>query len=193
MLIFSCHADTGFETHYLEKRDDGTYYGNLDNFVGVHAVMEAYFSGRLNRDYLRVELTYDEEKDFSGACEVLETVKSTDVVVVVDVTGAVTTADVHVEKCQNRAVWEFLETALAGLNFRMYEHCDDPVSDQDETDVYIKKSQYVFFLGVPCTGGDYNDGYVSCRRANIDATREAVCRIVEGYPAFCEKEGLPLE
>ena len=41
MLIFSCHADTGFATHYLEKRDDSTYYGNLDNNAGVlHRVMD---------------------------------------------------------------------------------------------------------------------------------------------------------
>jgi hypothetical protein len=56
----------------------------------------------------------------------------------------------------------------------------------------MHRTLLLFFLGVPCTGGDYNDGYVSCRKANIDATREAVCRIAEGYPAFCEKEGLPL-
>ncbi len=193
MLVFSCHADTGYDAHYLEKRADGRFYGNLDNFVGVHAVMRAYFSGRLARDYVRIELTYDEEKDFGGAREVLETLAPTDTVVVVDVTGAPPQGDVHVEKCRNPAVWSFLERALDGLRFAMYEHCEDPVSESDETDVYKAKTERVFFLGAPCTGGDYNRGWVSCTPRTIEALSEAVCRIVEGYPAFCEKQGLPLK
>ncbi|MHC5077755.1 MAG: hypothetical protein ACYTHN_01970 [Planctomycetota bacterium] len=192
MLLFSCHSDTGFDRHYLEKRDDGTFFGNLDNFVGVHAVMRAYFSGRLDRDYVRIELTYDEEKDFGGAKEVLETVRPTDLVAVLDVTGAKTDMDFHVEKCKNKAVWDFLETTLSGMRFRMYEHCDDPVSDQDETDIYIQGTPFVFFLGVPCTDGDYNKGWVTCRPESIDAVSEAVCRIVERFPAFCEANELPL-
>lgn len=192
MLVISCHSDTGYESHYLEKRGDGTFFGNLDNFSGVHAVMKAYFSGRLNRDYVRIELTYDEEKDFGGAREVLATLKPTDVVVVVDVTGTPTDLDFLVEKCANPAVWAFLETALKGMRTRMYEGCEDPVSCSDETDVYREATEHVFFLGVPCAGGDYNEGWVSCRAASLDALAEAVCRIVDAYPDFCRRQGLPL-
>ncbi|MHC4599995.1 MAG: hypothetical protein ACYS47_13415 [Planctomycetota bacterium] len=191
MLIFSCHSDTGFPAHTVRKGGD-RYTGNLDNFVGVHAIMKAYFSGRFDVDYARIELTYDEEKNFGGAFEVLETVKPTDLVVVMDVTGAATELDFLVEKCRNKAVWGFLETIFAGMQYRIFEHCDDPVSDQDETDVYIRRTPYVFFLGVPCTGGDYNEGKVTCSQASIDAVTEAACRIVTGFPAFCKENDLPL-
>jgi len=190
MLVISCHSDTGYDSHYLEVRD-GTWYGNLDNFVGVHAVMNAYFSGRLNRDFVRIELTFDEEKDFGGAKEVLETLEPTDFVIVVDVTGTVTDLDFLVEKCRNPKVWAFLEETLSGMRFKMYEHCEDPVSDSDETDVYKAVTDWVFFLGVPCSGGDYNKGWVSCRKASVDALSEAVCRIVNRFPVFCRENGLP--
>ncbi|MHC4777140.1 MAG: hypothetical protein ACYTFG_01045, partial [Planctomycetota bacterium] len=182
MLIFSCHSDTGFPAHTLKKKPGG-FLGNLDNFVGVHAIMKAYFSGRFDVEHARIELTYDEEKDFAGAKEVLETVKKTDLVCVIDVTGAVTDRDFLVEKCRNKAVWAFLEKIFDGMNFEIFEHCNDPVSDSDETDVYIEKTPYVFFLGVPCTGGDYNESLVACTEASIEAVTEAACRITEEFPA----------
>ena len=97
MLIFSCHSDTGFSSHALSRRRDGEVYGHLDNFVGVYALMRAYFSGRLNQDYLRIELTYGEEEDFAGAYEVLDTISHDDLVIVVDVTGIETEKDFTIE------------------------------------------------------------------------------------------------
>ena len=38
-LIFSCHADTGFRSHRLSVDKNGDYYGHLDNFIGVFALM----------------------------------------------------------------------------------------------------------------------------------------------------------
>ena len=97
-LVVSCHADTGFPAHRL-SRADGAYVGHLDNFVGVHAVMNAYFSGRLNAPNLRIELTWGEEQGLLGAQEVADTLSPDDVVVVVDVTATPTERDLVVEKC----------------------------------------------------------------------------------------------
>ena len=47
MLVISCHADTGFPSHRLRRLKGRLVEGHLDNFIGVHAVMQAYFSGRL--------------------------------------------------------------------------------------------------------------------------------------------------
>ena len=43
MLIISCHADTGFESHSMFYKGD-SYYGHMDNFVGVYGVMKAQYS-----------------------------------------------------------------------------------------------------------------------------------------------------
>jgi hypothetical protein len=40
-VVISCHADTGFKGHRLRRNKAGVFYGHLDNFVGVHAVMKA--------------------------------------------------------------------------------------------------------------------------------------------------------
>ena len=60
-LVISFHADTCFPSHRL-RRQDGYYLGPLDNFVGVHAVMNAFLRGRMGSPGLRIELTNGEEK-----------------------------------------------------------------------------------------------------------------------------------
>ena len=87
---------------------------------------------------------------------------------------------------------DFVAQALHGMSVNVYEGCDDPVSCFDECDVYVEATPYVFFLGIPCFGGDYNEGCVSCRQSSIPALSEALCRIAEAFPLFCEKEGLPV-
>lgn len=58
MLVISAHADTNFSSHKLKKLQDGAIEGHLDNFSGVHAVMKAYFSGKLDRGNVRVVDVY---------------------------------------------------------------------------------------------------------------------------------------
>ncbi len=181
MLVISCHADTGFMNHSLSILADGRCFGHLDNFVGVYAVMKAYFSGRLDRDYIRLELTYGEETDMEGACEVLETIDEDDVVIVIDVTATATDKDIVIEKCSDSEMDRFIRTALADLPCDIYADCPDPVSTFDETDVYRQKCKKVCFLGVPLTGGDYNEERVECKLSAIDAVCEALCRIVHEY------------
>ena len=115
-LVISCHADTGFKGHRLRLDRSGLFYGHLDNFVGVHAVMKAFFSGRLDRPHVRIELTGGEETDMAGAFEVLETLEAKDVVIVVDVTGTPTQADIVIEKCRDAGLRRFIRKALAGLS-----------------------------------------------------------------------------
>ena len=181
-LVISCHADTGFKGHRLRLDRSGLFYGHLDNFVGVHAVMKAFFSGRLDRPRVRIELTHGEETDMAGAFEVLETLEPTDVVIVVDVTGTPTQADIVIEKCKDAGLRRFIRKVLAGLSFDLYAGCPDPVSDMDESDVYRQRCRQVLFLGIPCWGGDYNRGRVHCRPASIDTAAEALCRIVKHLP-----------
>ncbi len=179
MLVISCHADTGFRNHYLRRLGDGTVHGVLDNVAGVYCVMNAYFSGRIKRNGVRIELTYGEEIDYAGAYEVLDTLNPEDTVIVVDVTGVPTQKDFTIEKCQDPGLRAFLETALAGMSFDLFEDSPDPVSTSDETDVYIQKCRRACFLGVPCFGGDYNERSVSCREQSLTAVAEAICRMVE--------------
>jgi hypothetical protein len=179
-LVVSCHADTGFPSHRLERRD-GTCTGHLDNFVGVHAVMNAYFSGRMNSPGLRIELTYGEETDMAGAYDVLETLSPDDVVVVVDVTATTTERDLVIEKCASPAMQAFVRAALEGISYELHADCPDPVSDCDETDVYREKLENVFFLGIPCSGGDYNAGAVTCRESSISAASEALIRLLAEF------------
>jgi hypothetical protein len=184
MLVISCHSDTGFRQHAMRRLEHGMLEGHMDNFVGVHAVMLAYFSGRLHQPYIRIELTYGEETDMAGAYEVLDTLYKQDVVLVVDVTGTPTEADFVIEKCRNQEMQRFLWDALSGLAFDMYDDCPDPIADSDETDVYDEKCPYVCFLGIPCLGGDYNEGPVRCRQKSIEQIAEALCRIAEAFPRF---------
>jgi hypothetical protein len=176
-FVISCHADTGFRRHRLAKARDGRVYGHLDNFAGVHAVMKAYFSGKLDYDHVRIELTEGEEIDCAGARRVLRTLRKRDVVAVVDVTGARTKADITIEKCADPWTRAFVEKALTGLAFDLYEGCPDPVADEDESDVYREKLTRVFFLGIPCQGGDYNAKRVYCRERSIAAASRALARL----------------
>lgn len=190
MLVISCHADTGFREHRLARRCGGIFYGHLDNFAGVYCVMQAFFSGRLNRPNARIELTYGEESGFAGAREVLETLRPRDFVIVVDVSGTPTEMDFVIEKCGDALMRRFLTRSLAGMKYDIYEGCLDPIADRDETDVYRAKCPATCFVGVPCAGGDYNAGMVSCKQASLEAVAEALCRLAENFGAFCAAEGL---
>ncbi len=193
MLVISCHADTAQKQH--QCFDDGEYYrGNLDNFVGVYSVMKAYFSGRLVHEHMRIELTYgeeDEEYDFEGAYNVLDTLRKHDVVIVVDVTGTRTQKDFVVEKCDNRGLRKWLKEALCDHSFEIYENCPDPIADEDEADVYKERLGRVLFMGIPCIGGDYNLDVVSCKKSSVTAVSEAICRLSETFPEYCRSEGIP--
>jgi hypothetical protein len=139
--------------------------------------MNAYFSGRLDLPNVRIELTYGEETDMEGAYEVLETLSPDDTVVVVDVTGADTQMDFTIEKCVSPAMQDFVTKALTGMSYDLYEGCPDPVANEDESDVYTQKLQNVFFLGIPCYGGDYNEAEVSCKESSVAAVTEALIRL----------------
>jgi hypothetical protein len=95
-LVFSAHGDTCFDVtscRILPKSEGQLYFGHMDNFAGVHAMMNAYFSGRLPSGKVLCQITYGEEdetedgEDFVGARELMESLLPTDVVVVIDVTG----------------------------------------------------------------------------------------------------------
>ena len=180
MLVISAHADTNFSSHRLKKLPGGLVEGHLDNFSGVHAVMKAYFSGKMNQDNVRIELTYGEEKGLLGAQEVAKTLKPADTVLVVDVTGTPTQKDFVVEKCRDPQLQALLKKAFAGLSYDLYPDCPDPVSQSDEVDVYSKVCRRTCFIGVPVTGGDYNAGVVKCRERSLDAIAEAICRAADG-------------
>ena len=190
--MISCHADTGFSSHTLRKLGRGVVEGHLDNFSGVYAVMTAYFSGRMDKDYVRIELTYGEEKGLIGASEVAGSLNERDVVLVVDVTATPTEKDFVVEKCSQPALQAFLREALAGMEFDLYADCPDPVSTSDEVDVYSVKCRHTCFIGVPCEGGDYNAGVVRCRERSLDRIAEALCRIAERFPGFCGAQKVAL-
>lgn len=177
MLVISCHADTGFKSHRLRRLPGGVVEGHLDNFAGCHAVMQAYFSGKMDVEQVRIELTWGEEIGLLGAKELVGSLDPKDLVVVVDVTGTPTKGDLVIEKCADPRTRKFLEKTLTGMKYDLYEDCPDPIADSDESDVYVKKCPHTFFLGIPCTGGDYNAGAVRCRQASLDAAAEALCRI----------------
>src|SRR5665647_922981 len=115
-LVISCHADTGFKTHRLFIDKNGSYFGHMDNFIGVYAVMQAYFSGKINYDNVRIELTYGEEDGMEGAHKVLKSLHKNDVVIVVDVTGIPTKKDITIEKCSDKWMKNFIRGALAGIS-----------------------------------------------------------------------------
>lgn len=179
MLVISCHSDTNFRQHTLDRLPDGRVHGHLDNFAGVYCVMNAFFSGRIKRQGVRIELTYGEEIDFAGAKEVLATLSARDTVMVVDVTGTPTTRDFCIEKCPPGAIERLLHTALAGMSYELFHDCPDPVTTEDEVDVYVKRCPQTFFLGIPVQDGDYNAGRVVCRAESLAAVTEAICRICE--------------
>jgi hypothetical protein len=182
-FIISCHADTGFHNHRLRIDGNGNYYGHLDNFIGVHTVMNAYFSGDLDYPNVRIELTYGEETDMEGAYQVLETLDVNDMVIVVDVTGAETDADFTIEKCSDPGMKFFVTDSLQGLSYDLYEDCPDPVADEDESDVYREKISKVCFLGIPCSGGDYNAEMVTARKSSVDAASRALIQMAKAFSA----------
>ncbi|KAL0481182.1 phenylalanine ammonia-lyase [Acrasis kona] len=190
MLIFSVHGDTNFKNHQLHTFPDGRIQGHLDNFAGVHCIMNAYFSGKLNKDYVRVEITYGEETDMEGARELRKEITPRDVIVVIDVTGTVTQKSFVIEKCFNAKIRRFLNEILADMDCDVFENCPDEIAQQDETDVYRKVAPFCFFLGVPVQGGDYNEGMVFSHVKTLEAVKEAVIRIVEKYPDFVERHAL---
>lgn len=165
-------------------RPGGIVDGHLDNFVGVHAMMRAFFSGRLDRDDVRVELTWGEEKGLLGAQEVAVSLRADDVAIVIDVTGTPTDRDFVVEKCAHPRLRAWLTAALGNLAYDLYPGCPDPVSDQDECEIYRLVTPYTCFLGVPVTGGDYNLGRVRTRVTSIEAVTEAICRLTEAFSCF---------
>lgn len=176
-LVISCHADTGFASHRLRLNEAGNYFGHLDNFLGVYAVMEAFFSGWLDFEHVRIELTQGEEVDMSGALEAAATVAPWDVVVVVDVTATPTESDLVIEKCASEPMQRLVVEALAGLSYDLYPDCPDPVSTSDECDVYREVTENVFFLGLPVWGGDYNEHRVEAKPASVKAAAEALVRL----------------
>ncbi len=200
-FVISCHADTGFRSHRCRREKGGkVYYGHMDNFAGVRAVMDAFFSGSLDREGVRIELTYGEETDFGGAKAVRRTLSKEDTVVVVDVTGAKTRADITIEKCADPETGRFVRKALAGMpKVEIFTGCPDPVSDSDETDVYRGRARRVFFLGIPCSGGDYNAGRVRCRKKSLTMAARALTRLARahlrevqaGNPALRKLPGAP--
>jgi hypothetical protein len=183
MFVISCHADTCFREHYLERHPDGGLTGHLDNFVGVHAVMSAYFSGGLPKRGIRIELTHGEEKGCVGAYEVMKTLSEDDVVIVVDVTGTPTDKDLVIEKCSDPEMIALVRRSLEGIEYDLYSGCPDPVLTADETDVYGRKCPMTCFLGVPVRGGDYNTSPVCCADRSIKAAATALCRIAHGWAA----------
>jgi hypothetical protein len=181
MIVISCHSDTNFKHHELTRERDG-YLGYLDNFAGVYAAMRAFFSGRLGGPYVRIALTDHEETDFAGAYELLAQLDPKDLVVVLDVTGIIGDWDFTIEKCSDPAARQFVEKALDGFNYKLFENSPDPIADSDEVDVYKEKCPHTFFLGVPCSGGDYNKEKVFCKESSLQKVSEALIALCAAYP-----------
>lgn len=183
MIIISAHADTNYKrvSLIIEGED---YVGFLDNYVGVYAAMKAFFSGQINFDYVRLELTPDEEIDMRGAREVAKEVSKEDLVIVIDVTGTPTDKDFVIEKCASEKVSSFLNDVLSGFSYDIYKDCPDPVANMDETDVYRHKTEYCFFLGLPCSGGDYNFTETRCPVRSVDEAARAVIEICRNFKKF---------
>jgi hypothetical protein len=122
----------------------------------------------------------------AGAREVAATLRPADIVIVVDVTGTATTKDIVIEKCYNRSMRKFITKVLEAqtepkISFDIYADCPDTIASQDETDVYRKKTNFSFFLGIPVRGGDYNDGPVHCWKRSIDATTAAIIALSNAF------------
>ncbi len=183
MIVFSCHADTNFRYHSLARKNGG-YLGFLDNFAGVYATMRAYFSGQIQGDHVQIALTEHEETTFEGALRVRNTLNSDDLVVVVDVTGIIGDWDFTIEKCNDLIAQTFVTETLSGFRYRLFEDSPDPIAAEDEVDVYREKCPHSFFLGVPCSGGDYNKEAVYCKESSIEAVSQAIIALVAAYPRY---------
>eukprot|EP01102_Stenamoeba_stenopodia_P003201 TRINITY_DN1312_c1_g1_i1.p1 TRINITY_DN1312_c1_g1~~TRINITY_DN1312_c1_g1_i1.p1 ORF type:complete len:235 (+),score=49.56 TRINITY_DN1312_c1_g1_i1:103-807(+) len=184
-ILISAHGDTNWRQHRLQRQmglregeteEEVEYYGHMDNFGGVYAVMKAYFSGKLPLKGVRIEVTYGEETDMEGAKEVAKTINVSDIVIVVDVTGTKTTKNLVIEKCRNKRLRKFVKRVLeeAGIQADLYSNCPDPIATQDETNVYGKITDFTFFLGLPTRGGDYNEGPVRCFKKDLNALSKAL-------------------
>ena len=105
-LYFSAHGDTCFaesskclivrSPNLAPDSNDFLYYGQVDNFAGVYAMLNAYFGGAITGKRVSSQITYGEEGeingvDFHGAREVAKTLNRNDFVVVIDVAGVVHT------------------------------------------------------------------------------------------------------
>lgn len=187
MIFISAHADTNYKRVNLRIEGD-SYVGYLDNYAGVYTAVKAFFSGEINFDYVRIELTPDEEIDMRGARQVAKEVKKNDLVIVIDVTGTPTDKDFVIEKCQSHIVRKFLVKVLDGFSYDIYADCPDPVANEDEVDVYKHKTKYCFFLGIPCHGGDYNFEDTKCKIRSIEHAAEAVIKICREYDKFIPAE-----
>lgn len=186
MIIISAHSDTNYKRVNLEI--EGEYYkGYLDNYVGVYTAMKVFFSGEVNFDYVRIELTPDEEIDMRGARMVAKDVKKHDLVIVIDVTGTETDKDFVIEKCKSHDLRKFLVSTLDGFSYDIYEDCPDPVSNEDEVEVYKHKTDQYFFLGLPCHGGDYNFTETKCKIRTVEEAAKAVIKICKNYKNFIYK------
>jgi len=180
MIFISAHSDTNYK-HVKLTKDNTNYVGHLDNYVGVFSVMQAYFSGQLDSEHVRVELTYGEETDFEGAIEVAKEVKPDDLVIVVDVTATPTNKDFVIEKCKLPAIQYFLKDVLKNFDYDLYPDCPDPISIIDEVEIYKDKTDFCFFLGLPCEGGDYNVDSVKCKIKSVEKVSKAIIEICKNY------------
>ena len=95
-----------------------------------------------------------------------------------------------IEKCKNQDIEMFMRRVLDGLSFKLYHGTEDPIADEDESDVYRKVCNNVVCLMPVVHGGDYNDGPVKCHQKTIDSTLEAICRIAEHFPTFLKMRAL---
>ncbi len=183
MIIISAHSDTNYKRVDLEIEGD-CYKGLLDNYVGVFVAMKTFFSGEVNFEHVRIELTPDEEIDMRGAKLVAKEVMKEDLVIVIDVTGTETDKDFVIEKCKSTKVRRFLEDILDGFSYDIYEDCPDPISNMDEIDVYKHRTNHYFFLGLPCHGGDYNFSLTKCKIRSVDEAAKAVVKVCREYHKF---------
>src|SRR5260221_11468152 len=103
---------------------------------------------------------------------------------VVDVTGIIGDWDVTNEKCADPQSQAFVKKTLQGFRYRLFENSPDPIAEEDEVDVYREKGPHTFFLGVPCSGGDYNREPVYCKEASIEAVSKAIVALCEAYSTF---------
>lgn len=75
-VVVSAHGDTGWNLHALEVRQavnsegvaETEFYGHMDNFGGVYAAMQAYFSGRCPKKQFRLEITYAPSESVISFC-----------------------------------------------------------------------------------------------------------------------------
>jgi len=174
-VVISAHGDTNFPGHTMllnKVANRMQYFGHQDNFAGVYIVMNALFSGKLTPKKIRIEITYKEETTMEGAREVAKTLDKSNIVIVLDVTGTVTTKNFVIEKCRNKRLRQFIIKELDMhkdlFSYDIYSGCPDMICDQDETNVYGKITDYTFFFGIPTRHGDYNEGEVLCYQEDIE-------------------------